>query len=70
MAYAKVEYYIREDSQNRKQERRMAQRVQVELVDDLSGETADETVRFGLDGTEYEDRRCQQPLILRVICLS
>lgn len=32
----------------------MAQRVQVELVDDLSGETADETVRFGLDGTEYE----------------
>lgn len=32
----------------------MVQRVQVELVDDLDGETADETVRFGLDGTEYE----------------
>lgn len=32
----------------------MAQRVQVELVDDLNGETADETVRFGLDGTEYD----------------
>ncbi|MHA7284596.1 histone-like nucleoid-structuring protein Lsr2 [Arthrobacter sp. TMS2-4] len=32
----------------------MAQRVQVELVDDLTGEVAQETVRFGLDGTEYE----------------
>lgn len=32
----------------------MVQRVQVELVDDLNGETADETVRFGIDGTEYE----------------
>ena len=32
----------------------MAQRVQVELVDDLNGEVADETVRFGVDGTEYE----------------
>jgi hypothetical protein len=32
----------------------MAQRVQVQLVDDLSGEPADETVRFNLDGTGYE----------------
>lgn len=32
----------------------MAQRVQVELVDDISGEEAHETVRFGLDGTSYE----------------
>jgi hypothetical protein len=32
----------------------MAQRVQVELVDDLNGEAAEETVRFGVDGTEYE----------------
>ena len=32
----------------------MAQRVQVELVDDLTGEVAQETVRFGVDGTEYE----------------
>jgi hypothetical protein len=32
----------------------MAQRVQVQLVDDLSGEEAQETVRFGLDGTNYE----------------
>lgn len=32
----------------------MAQRVQVELVDDLNGDVADETVRFGVDGTEYE----------------
>ncbi|BBE24512.1 hypothetical protein MN0502_33950 (plasmid) [Arthrobacter sp. MN05-02] len=34
--------------------RTMAQRVQVELVDDLNGDVADETVRFGVDGTEYE----------------
>ncbi len=32
----------------------MAQRVQVELVDDLNGEVAQKTVRFGVDGTEYE----------------
>ena len=32
----------------------MAQRVTVELQDDLDGGPADETVRFGLDGTEYE----------------
>jgi hypothetical protein len=32
----------------------MAQRVQVELIDDLNGEKAQETVRFGIDGTDYE----------------
>jgi hypothetical protein len=32
----------------------MAQRVQVQLVDDLNGEEAQETVRFGLDGIDYE----------------
>lgn len=32
----------------------MAQRVQVQLVDDLNGEEAQETVRFALDGTNYE----------------
>jgi hypothetical protein len=32
----------------------MAQRVQVQLVDDLNGEEAQETVRFGLDGSDYE----------------
>ncbi|MHA7146545.1 histone-like nucleoid-structuring protein Lsr2 [Arthrobacter sp. TmT3-37] len=32
----------------------MAQRVQVQLVDDFNGEEAQETVRFGLDGSEYE----------------
>lgn len=32
----------------------MAQRVQVQLVDDLNGEEAQETVRFALDGTDYE----------------
>jgi hypothetical protein len=32
----------------------MAQKVTVALEDDLDGGTADETVRFGFDGTEYE----------------
>jgi hypothetical protein len=32
----------------------MAQRVQVQLIDDLNGEEAHETVRFGVDGTNYE----------------
>jgi hypothetical protein len=32
----------------------MAQKIQVELVDDLDGTTADETVYFGLDGKSYE----------------
>ena len=32
----------------------MAQRVSVELEDDLEGGPADETLRFGLGGTEYE----------------
>lgn len=32
----------------------MAQKVTIELEDDLSGGPADETMRFGLDGAEYE----------------
>ncbi len=32
----------------------MAQNVTVALEDDLTGGPADETVRFGVDGTEYE----------------
>ncbi len=32
----------------------MAQKVQVILVDDLDGGTAEETVQFGLDGVSYE----------------
>ena len=32
----------------------MAQRIQVLLIDDLDGGAAAGTVRFGLDGTEYE----------------
>ena len=32
----------------------MAQKIQVLLIDDLDGSAADGTVRFGLDGTEYE----------------
>lgn len=32
----------------------MAQRVEIVLVDDVDGGTADETVAFQLDGSEYE----------------
>lgn len=32
----------------------MATRVETHLVDDLDGQTADETVMFGLDGTIFE----------------
>ena len=32
----------------------MAQKVNIILVDDLDAGSADETVRFGLDGTQYE----------------
>ena len=32
----------------------MAQKVRVELVDDLDGSAAAETLAFGLDGTTYE----------------
>jgi hypothetical protein len=32
----------------------MAQKVQTLFVDDLDGSEAERTVRFGLDGTEYE----------------
>jgi len=32
----------------------MAQRIQTLLIDDLDGSEAAGTVRFGLDGTEYE----------------
>ncbi len=43
----------------------MAQKVQTVLVDDIDGSAAERTVRFGLDGTEYEielnARHAQQP---------
>ena len=32
----------------------MAQRVQVQLLDDITGEEAAETITFGLDGVSYE----------------
>jgi nucleoid-associated protein Lsr2 len=32
----------------------VAQKIQVLLIDDLDGSPADGTVRFALDGTEYE----------------
>ena len=36
------------------QEAGMAQKIAIELEDDLDGGPADETVRFGVDGTAYE----------------
>ena len=45
----------------------MAQTIQAVLTDDLDGSSAAGTVRFGLDGTEYEidltaehARRCER----------
>jgi hypothetical protein len=32
----------------------MAQKIQTLIIDDLDGSQADGTVRFGLDGTDYE----------------
>ncbi len=32
----------------------MARTVQVQLLDDIDGSQADETLKFGLDGTNYE----------------
>ena len=32
----------------------MAQKVQTLFIDDIDGSAAEGTVRFGLDGTEYE----------------
>lgn len=32
----------------------MAQKVNIVLIDDLDGGPADETIRFGLDGVQYE----------------
>lgn len=32
----------------------MARKIHVQLIDDLSGEDAQETIRFSLDGTNYE----------------
>ena len=42
------------DGDPRKANRKMAQRVNVVLVDDLDGDDASETVSFSLDGVEYE----------------
>jgi hypothetical protein len=32
----------------------MAQRVEIQFIDDIDGTKADGTVRFGIDGTQYE----------------
>jgi len=46
--YPSVRYFLP------KEHMRMAQKVQVLLVDDIDGGTADETVSFSLDGVAYE----------------
>lgn len=33
---------------------RVAQKIETVFIDDLDGSKADTTIRFGLDGTEYE----------------
>ena len=38
----------------------MAQKTQIILEDDINGEKADETIRFGLDGRNYEIDLSQQ----------
>ncbi len=44
----------------------MAQKIQVLLIDDLDGTEAEGTVRFGLDGTEYEiDLKAEHARALR-----
>jgi hypothetical protein len=44
----------------------VAQRIQTLLIDDLDGSQAEGTVRFGLDGTEYEiDLNAQHAQALR-----
>lgn len=49
----------------------MAQKVQRLFIDDLNGSEADGTVRFGLDGTEYEidlnTEHAKQVLRLRLV---
>ena len=44
----------------------MAQKIQTLLIDDIDGSAAEDTVRFGLDGTEYEiDLNAKHPRELR-----
>ena len=44
----------------------MAQKIQTLLVDDIDGSEAEGTVRFGLDGAEYEiDLSAEHALALR-----
>jgi len=44
----------------------MAQKIQTLLVDDIDGSEAEGTVRFGLDGAEYEiDLSAENALALR-----
>jgi hypothetical protein len=40
----------------------MAQRVQVNLIDDLNGEDAQETVRFDVDGINYAYNFDEKPI--------
>jgi hypothetical protein len=42
------------DQINRRNKAAMAQKIQTLFIDDLDGSPAEGTVRFGLDGTDYE----------------
>ena len=47
----------------------MAQKVQTLFIDDIDGSAAEGTVRFGLDGTEYEiDLNAEHAQQLRSSC--
>ena len=49
----------------------MVQRVQVLLIDDVDGAAAEETVRFGLDGRDYEiDLSGENARLLRNVVAS
>ncbi|WP_427134060.1 histone-like nucleoid-structuring protein Lsr2 [Pseudarthrobacter sp. S9] len=39
---------------NHNQRTPLARKIRVQLIDDLSGENAEETVRFSVDGADYE----------------
>jgi hypothetical protein len=45
---------LTDNAVSKERKRRVAQKIQTLVIDDLDGSQAEGTVRFGLDGTEYE----------------
>jgi predicted GNAT family acetyltransferase len=45
---------MRQAAKLRRTERAVAQKIETLFIDDLDGSPAEGTIRFGLDGTEYE----------------